>query len=265
MTTYADFFAALPPSSGSPRGLSHYAKIYECAWHAAQPPVQLAVEQLETEKRGAMRGAYYHALWQHRPSVSGPGELTDVQATAVRLYEGYAKAFCTPWERFGCSVVAFEKDFDFGWITGRADLLLRVVDPHRLEAHGVLLPTGALLIHDFKTSDSAKKAHYYVNGLQGRFYPSVWNASPEAEQCRGILFDEVVEHATLRIVRDKKGGSSFNTHWSATPLDQPARMAALRAWVDNAAELATRGARNEASCIDSWGTQCALYHTCHGA
>lgn len=263
MTTYADFFAALPPSSGSPRGLSHYAKIYECAYKATLPAEQRAVE---VQQSGASVGVYYHALWHQRPVCAERGALTDDQAEALRLYDGYRNAFGTPEERFGLRLLGAEVELNRDFVTARLDNLYEVVEPAKLAEHGVLLPAGAKLIHDFKTAGSAYQPAYYVHGLQGRYYPAMWNAGEGcANDVAGMLFDEIVKHKELRVKRTPKGGPSFNTHWSPAPMDQAARFEELLAWCTYGDELAVRGARNRASCVDTYGQDCPLFHTCHGA
>lgn len=261
MSTYQDFFAGLPANpGGSPKGLSYYASIYECAFRASQPQkVELTTGQAQRS-----RGTWYHYLWQYRPSCPAKGDLTPEQESAVALYEGYAKCWGTPWERYGCVPLAWEQDFAVpeGWITGRADLVVSVQDPRALVPYGVLLEPGDLLFLDLKTSDSIKKPQYYVHGLQGRYYPAMWNAG-QGTKVKGILFDEVVEHAELRKTATKKGGSSFNAHWSPAPLDQEAVFTRLKAWVDFSQVLLTRATKNERSCVDSWGQECPLFSLCH--
>lgn len=261
-STYADFFATLPPSSGSPKGLSHYAKIYECAWRATRPPE----EQVVQGQSGTSVGTYYHALWHQRPVCAERGALTEDQAEALRLYDGYRDAFGTPEERFGVRFLGAEIDLDRGFITARLDNLYEVVNPDKLAAYGVLVQAGNMLIHDFKTAASAYQPAYYACGLQGRYYPTMWNAGEGcADDIVGMLFDEIVKHKELRVKRTPKGGPSFNVHWAPVPMDQPARLEQLRAWCTNADMLAAQGARNHASCIDTYGQICPHYHTCHGA
>lgn len=262
-STYQDFFAALPPSSGSPKGLSHYAKIYECAWKATRLPEEQAVET----RSGTSVGTYYHALWHQRPACTESGELTEDQVEALRLYDGYRDALDYPEVRFGVRELGREVELDCGFITARLDNLYEVVDPSKLAAYGVLLPKGARLIHDFKTAASAYQPAYYICGLQGRYYPAMWNVNEGGYvgTVAGILFDEIVKHKELRVKRTPKGGPSFNVHWAPAPMDQPARLEQLRAWCANADMLAEQRARNHASCIDTYGQICPHYHTCHGA
>lgn len=261
-TDLTSFFASLPPSSGSPRGLSTLAKKWECAFrqtHASEAGV-LPVQP------GPQRGTEYHALWEHDVDVSTPdGSLTETQADAVRLYRWYRSTWGSPELRFGLRSLGVEVNADAGpdLITLRVDTLYEVVDPAPLAAHGVLLNVGDRLIHDHKTASSAYTPQYYLLGLQGRYYPAAFNRANPTTPVAGMLFDEIVAHKDLRLSKTTKGGKSWNVHWAPAPLDPERRLASLRAYVADTNALNPE-TKNEKSCVDMMGTVCPLYSRCHG-
>lgn len=262
MSSYRAFFNSLPSSSGSPLGLSHYAALHECAYREVQPREQ-SVATPEGTQDPLSVGVYYHALWDHRPELSVDGDLTDDMVEALRLWRGYRNAWGTPEERFGLELVAREEPLDLGWITARLDTVYRVVWPEKLVAYGILVPAGTTLLHDHKTSGSIRPPDYYICGLQGRFYPTMWNERYPRNRVDGILFDEIVKHVNLRKIADKKGGASFNVHWAATPMDEQTRRQMLREWVTVAQDRERLTTKNYASCVDSYGHRCPFYSRCH--
>ncbi len=236
------------PHGGSEFGLSKYRVATHCGYKAyldAQKPQMVAVVDdhpaQDGEKLNALKvGILYHTLHELRLRGQMPDEVWDLSdpawsgefIEALRLYRGYIRHFGSLQERFGAELISTELDLPadetlqaaviekFGApLTGRADSVIRVVNPQQALQNCKLMLEPGVYIHDFKTSATRNSIHEFefTSGLQGSAYLYLYNLMHPEEPAKGIIFDVIYKHKELRIapVFDAKGKMKSNSSFEA--------------------------------------------------
>lgn len=225
------------PHGSSGRGVSYYR-----AWNAscgkrAFLDNKRTEEGFEREHRTDARGfsyfdvgVYYHLLHEIAARGQLPDEAWDVDEAldvnfieAVRLFQGWKKAFGTIEEKYGCAILGAEiplpetdmgkqaaKRMLGGELTGRADLVIQVIDPEAAQRNtctehssGLVLSKGVYIL-DFKTAGKYSESDYfkYQHDLQARAYLTLYNLEHKDRPAKGMIFDQLIKH----------------THFSHTPI-----------------------------------------------
>jgi hypothetical protein len=236
------------PHGSSGRGVSYYR-----AWNGAcskrafldNKRAEEGFERINrTDARGFSYfdvGVYYHLLHEIAARGQLPNEAWDVDEAldvnfilAVRLYQGWKKAFGTIADKYGCSVIGAEialpettmgkeqtRRLLGGDLTGRADLIIQVEDPE-LARHntatehspGLTIPKGVYIL-DFKTAGKFSEGDYfkYQRDLQARAYLTLYNLEHKDRPAKGMIFDQLVKHTKLSRV-PVYAGSKVKQHSS---------------------------------------------------
>lgn len=223
------------PHGGSEFGLSKYRVATHCgyqAWLDSQKPLKAFDDQATTSDKldGRKIGTYYHMLQELSLRGQMENEVWDLTdpawnpefIEALRLYRGYVKAFGSMLERFGAELIGTELELPgdetiqqlvvdkFGAsLTGRADSVIRVVNPQQALQNTKLMLEPGVYIHDFKTASARNNIHDYefTSGMQGSAYLYLYNLMHPDEPAKGVIFDVIYRHKELRTqaVFDSKG------------------------------------------------------------
>lgn len=265
-------------SGGSGRGVSYWTVPAMCGRKRAlmtdNPDVDTIIDHTALNT-----GIYYHVLkqWFYEGRIP-EGTVLDMDpiqdaewGEAIRLFNWSASEY--PKDYWG-QVVAVELKMPINeehaqkcieWVghdesTGACDLVVRMSDADvvRINAdRNIELPGRGIYIVDHKTSAARKgeadaKA-YYTASMQCLKYMHMLGLAFN-EPIRGMVFDVLVKHKTLRRVPDGRNGASVQT-FLAEPRTEDARV--VKAAIDYGMWQRDANKANPFACYDH-GRECVF-------
>lgn len=285
-------------SGPSPFGSSYYSDAITCGRKAqlnAANKAQRALDELEGEAvdpsdpdkwPSSLRvGIHLHKIMEARfKRQLGADAIWDARAEtfnlnfrdALKIYRGFHTTFGSIEDYLGCEVVGAEvglgldqdrvKERLGGPFTGRADLVVNVVDPEKAHANTGLFVMPGRVIVDYKSG----KAHGSVDKESGKNKDELKYV--ESIQCLGYLWldelDRPEDHALSMVFLRMINHSVVNRKSFAAymGLRDPNAETKLRNFIAISNMMRNAALPNVTACRDGWGRKCwfATNGTCQG-
>lgn len=213
-----------------------------------------------------LRGQLDNEVWDQTDAAVSGNFLE-----AVRLYRAYAKDWTSPLEKWGAKLLGVEVAIPstnagkaaalalFGHVdTGRLDALIRVTDPDgAFQRTGLELPGPGVYLLDHKTGGrvSERDTWQFQFGNQSINYMYLYNLDHPEDPARGIIFDKIIRHATIRKEPELsktgtiKAGKSYH-HYLAQPLEDDIQ--AVKALIEKGAEEMRLDRANPSQCFSGF-------------
>lgn len=246
----------MPPSTGSPRGVSTIAKEFECGravWYtregAEQGPADGRIS--DADKLDPLRvGSCFHWLCRIMPPAEDCATQPDwdaEQVEAARLYNHALENDYFGGLEFTAKELAFvsaDEPEAPEYFTGQADAMAVITDGR------FNLPIGTKVVVDFKTAKSVNLKSHYTRGPQAHLYLARLR---ETKQAEAIIFFEITKHKIAKNIVISRYVLQGDT-WP---------MPVLKQWAAKGYEKVASQERNLSACTElNWGRGCPFYGRC---